>query len=137
MLRVMFADIRRYTAISEASKSNPQGLSRLLNRGFLSPMTRQILARRGTIDKYVGDCIMAFWNAPLDDPRRADHACESALVMLAELDRVNRELAVEAAVEGREAPADSNRDRAKHRRVRRRQYGFGRALLVHRNRRRR
>ena len=44
---------------------------------------------------------MAFWNAPLDDPRHADHACESALAMLAELDRVNRELAAEAAAEGR------------------------------------
>ena len=64
-------------------------------------MTRQILARRGTIDKYIGDCIMAFWNAPLDDPDHADHACESALAMLTELDRVNRELAAEAAVEGR------------------------------------
>ena len=58
------------------------------------------MARRGTIDKYIGDCIMAFWNAPLDDPGHADHACESALAMLAELDRVNRELAAEAAAEG-------------------------------------
>ncbi len=97
----MFADIRGFTAISEAYKSNPQDLGRLINRGFLSPMTRQILARRGTIDKYIGDCIMAFWNAPLDDPGHADHACESALAMLAELDRVNRELAAEAEAEGR------------------------------------
>jgi adenylate cyclase len=63
-------------------------------------MTRQILARGGTIDKYIGDCIMAFWNAPLDDPRHADHACESALAMLTELDRVNRLLAAEAAATG-------------------------------------
>ncbi len=102
MLTIMFADIRGFTAISEASKSNPQSLSQLLNRGFLSPMTRQILARRGTIDKYVGDCIMAFWNAPLDDPGHADHACESALAMVVELDRVNRELAAAAVLEGRE-----------------------------------
>lgn len=99
ILTIMFADIRGFTAISEAYKSNPQDLGRLINRGFLSPMTRQILARRGTIDKYIGDCIMAFWNAPLDDPCHADHACESALAMLVELDRVNRELAADA--EGR------------------------------------
>ncbi len=88
----MFSDIRGFTAISEQFKSNPQGLSRLINRGFLTPMTRLIMARRGTIDKYMGDCVMAFWNAPLDDPDHADHACESALAMLAELDRINREL---------------------------------------------
>jgi len=100
----MFADLRGFTAISEAYRSNPEGLGRLINRGFLSPMTRQILARRGTIDKYIGDCIMAFWNAPLEDPGHADHACESALSMSAALDRVNRELAVEAKAEGRAFP---------------------------------
>ena len=100
----MFADLRGFTAISEAYKSNPEGLGRLINRGFLSPMTREILMRRGTIDKYIGDCIMAFWNAPLDDPGHADHACESALSMFAALDRVNRELAAEAEAEGRAFP---------------------------------
>ena len=63
-------------------------------------MTGLILSRRGTIDKYIGDCIMAFWNAPLDDPFHADHACASALAMIGELDRVNRELAAEAAAGG-------------------------------------
>jgi adenylate cyclase len=96
MLSVMFSDIRGFTAISEQFKANPQDLSRLINRGFLSPMTKLIMARRGTIDKYMGDCVMAFWNAPLDDPDHADHACASALAMLAELDRINRELAAEA-----------------------------------------
>jgi adenylate cyclase len=101
LLTVMFSDIRGFTSISETFKANPQGLSRLINRGFLSPMTRLIMGRRGTIDKYMGDCVMAFWNAPLDDPDHADHACESALAMLAELDRINRELAAEARAEGR------------------------------------
>ncbi|MGC2413963.1 MAG: adenylate/guanylate cyclase domain-containing protein [Stellaceae bacterium] len=96
MLSVMFSDIRGFTAISEQFKANPQGLSRLINRGFLSPMTKLIMARRGTIDKYMGDCVMAFWNAPLDDPLHAEHACASALAMLAELDHINRELAAEA-----------------------------------------
>ena len=104
MLSVMFSDIRGFTSISEEFKSNPQGLSRLINRGFLSPMTKLIMARRGTIDKYMGDCVMAFWNAPLDDPLHADHACESALAMLADLERINRELAAEAATEHRVSP---------------------------------
>jgi adenylate cyclase len=97
----MFSDIRGFTTISESFKSNPEGLSRLINHGFLSPMTKLIMARRGTIDKYMGDCIMAFWNAPLDDAEHADHACASALAMLGELDRVNVELEREAAAEGR------------------------------------
>jgi adenylate cyclase len=100
-ISVMFSDIRGFTSISESFKSDPEGLSRLISRGFLSPMTKLIMARRGTIDKYMGDCIMAFWNAPLDDADHADHACASALAMLRALDRINDELAQEAAVEGR------------------------------------
>src|SRR5204863_3876724 len=91
MLSIMFSDIRGFTSISESFKSNPQGLSRLINRGFLSPMTKLIMERHGTIDKYMGDCIMAFWNAPLDDRRHADDACASALAMLEALDRSNIE----------------------------------------------
>jgi adenylate cyclase len=101
-LTVMFSDIRGFTAISETFKANPQGLTRLINRGFLTPMTKIIMARRGTIDKYMGDCVMAFWNAPLGDPAHAEHACETALAMVAELDGINRRLAIEAEEEGRE-----------------------------------
>ncbi len=100
-ISVMFSDIRGFTSISESFKTNPEGLSRLINRGFLSPMTKLIMAQRGTIDKYMGDCIMAFWNAPLDDADHADHACASALAMLRELDRINPELEREAEAEGR------------------------------------
>jgi adenylate cyclase len=100
-ISVMFSDIRGFTSISESFKSNPEGLSRLINRGFLSPMTKLIMARRGTIDKYMGDCIMAFWNAPLDDADHANHACASALAMLRELDRVNAGLEGDAVAEGR------------------------------------
>jgi adenylate cyclase len=101
MISVMFSDIRGFTSISETFKSNPEGLSRLINRGFLTPMTNLIMARRGTIDKYMGDCIMAFWNAPLDDADHADHACASALAMQHELGRINVELEREAREEGR------------------------------------
>ncbi|MGD0143303.1 MAG: adenylate/guanylate cyclase domain-containing protein [Rhizomicrobium sp.] len=94
-LTFLFCDVRGFTRISEQFKSNPQGLTRLLNR-FLTPMTDIILSRRGTIDKYMGDCIMAFWNAPLDDLDHGEHACASALAMLDALERLNVALAAEA-----------------------------------------
>jgi len=68
---------------------------------LLTPMTDIIMAHGGTIDKYIGDCIMAFWNAPLDDADHADHACATALAMLEGLDRLNRDLAAEAAAADR------------------------------------
>ncbi len=98
-MTMLFCDVRGFTSISESFKSNPQGLTKLINR-FLTPMTDLIMERRGTIDKYMGDCIMAFWNAPLDDPRHADHACESALAMVRALDGVNVALEAEAKAAG-------------------------------------
>src|SRR5262249_51970189 len=70
-MTIMFCDVRGFTTISEGFKSNPQALTHLINR-FLTPMSDIITTRGGTIDKYIGDCIMAFWNAPLDDPEHAD-----------------------------------------------------------------
>src|SRR3546814_18976359 len=64
-----------------------------------------VLSTGGTIDKYMGDCIMAFWNAPLDDPRHARNACEAALAMHARLEDLNRELTAEAEAAGRPAIA--------------------------------
>ncbi|HEX4505690.1 MAG TPA: adenylate/guanylate cyclase domain-containing protein [Alphaproteobacteria bacterium] len=99
-MTLLFADIRGFTTISEGFKADPQGLTQLINR-FLTPMTDVILARRGTIDKYMGDCVMAFWNAPLDDPAHAEHACESARAMMAALEDVNRDLRADAEASGR------------------------------------
>ncbi|MBI1777741.1 MAG: adenylate/guanylate cyclase domain-containing protein [Proteobacteria bacterium] len=96
----LFCDVRGFTSISEGFKANPQGLTQLINR-FLTPMTNAILARRGTIDKYMGDCVMAFWNAPIEDREHGRHACEAALSMLDELTRLNERLADEAAASGR------------------------------------
>jgi adenylate cyclase len=96
----LFCDVRGFTHISEQYKSNPQGLIKLLNR-FMTPMTDIILSRRGTIDKYMGDCVMAFWNAPLDDPTHGEHGCESALVMLGALAQLNATLEAEALAEER------------------------------------
>jgi len=95
----LFCDVRGFTRISEQLRSNPQSLTRLLNR-FLTPMTDIILSRRGTIDKYMGDCIMAFWNAPLDDPAHGEHACRSALAMLGALVQLNSALEAEALAAG-------------------------------------
>ena len=96
----LFCDVRGFTTISEGYKSDPQALTRLINQ-FLTPMTDAILASRGTIDKYMGDCIMAFWNAPLDDPAHPVNACRAALTMRGELVALNRRLAVEDEQVGR------------------------------------
>ena len=99
-MTLLFADIRGFTTISEQFKDDPQGLTALINR-FLTPMTDMILARNGTIDKYMGDCIMAFWNAPLDDPKHVEHAADSALAMFNALDELNVEIKAEAEEAGR------------------------------------
>ena len=66
VMTVLFSDVRGFTTISELYKNDPQGLTTLMNR-FLTPLTNAIIDRKGTIDKYIGDAIMAFWNAPLRD----------------------------------------------------------------------
>lgn len=97
-ITVMFTDVRGFTTISE--QFDPAGLTRFMNR-FLTPMTDLIQARRGTIDKYMGDAIMAFWNAPLDVDGHAARACEAALAMQAHLGTLNAEWEKEALAEGR------------------------------------
>jgi adenylate cyclase len=99
-MTIMFSDVRGFTAISESFKDDPQGLSRLMNR-FLTPLSNAIIEQRGTIDKYMGDAIMAFWNAPLDDREHARHACEAALSMVERLDAINAERRREAEASDR------------------------------------
>jgi len=94
-MTIMFSDVRGFTTISESYKHDPQGLTALMNR-FLTPLTNAILARKGTIDKYMGDAIMAFWNAPLDDREHQLNACEAALDMLERIDVLNKEREAEA-----------------------------------------
>ena len=79
-LTFLFCDIRGFTPISEKYKSDPQGLTKLIN-SFLTPMTDIIMKNGGTIDKYMGDCIMAFWNAPLDCPNHQQKAILVAKTM--------------------------------------------------------
>jgi adenylate cyclase len=97
-MTLLFCDVRGFTTISEMFDAH--GLTQLINR-FLTPMTDIILARQGTIDKYMGDCIMAFWNAPLDDSDHAAHACTSALAMNERLQPLNDELEAEAKANNR------------------------------------
>jgi adenylate cyclase len=94
-MTIMFSDVRGFTSISESYKHDPQGLTALMNR-FLTPLTNAILASKGTIDKYMGDAIMAFWNAPLDDPQHEINACEAAVDMLERIDELNHQRELEA-----------------------------------------
>jgi class 3 adenylate cyclase/CHASE2 domain-containing sensor protein len=96
-MTLMFCDIRGFTTISE--KFDAQGLTRFINR-FLTPMTDLILSVGGTIDKYMGDCIMAFWNAPLDDADHAEHGCRAALAMRTRLSELNAAWRAEAEAAG-------------------------------------
>ena len=97
-ITVMFTDVRGFTTISE--QFDPPGLARFMNR-FLTPMTDLILGNRGTVDKYMGDAIMAFWNAPLANDGHAIRACETALGMQARLRALNIDWKAEAASEDR------------------------------------
>jgi len=95
-MTIMFSDVRGFTTISESYKQDPQGLITLMNR-FLTPLTDVIIDQKGYIDKYMGDAIMAFWNAPLDDAEHEVNACEAAIQMLERIDAVNKDREQEAA----------------------------------------
>ena len=88
-LTFMFSDIRGFTPISESMKDNPEELTRYVNK-FLTAMTTIILKNGGTIDKYMGDCIMAFWNAPLDCKNHRVLAVKTAIEMKTKLDQMNK-----------------------------------------------
>ena len=93
-ITVMFSDIRGFTTISE--KLDAQELALFLN-GYLSDMTRIVFDTRGTLDKYIGDAVMAFWGAPFDDAEHAVQACKAALAMMKRV----RELQKKWAAEGK------------------------------------
>jgi len=99
-LSILFCDVRGFTTIAEQLKDDPQQLTMLINR-LLTPLSDIVLSHGGTIDKYIGDCLMAFWNAPLDDPSHAVHAVSAALDMLDSMQALNDDLKAEAEVTGR------------------------------------
>lgn len=88
-MTVLFSDVRSFTTISENLSATE--LKDLLNRYF-TPITESIFNHHGTIDKYVGDMVMAFWGAPITDNRHADHALEAAIDILNVLNKLNPEL---------------------------------------------
>jgi adenylate cyclase len=100
VLTILFSDVRGFTTISETYKDDPHGLTTLMNR-LLTPLTNAIIDRKGTIDKYMGDAVMAFWNAPLDDPAHEVNACAAALDMMDRIAQLNREREEEAREHGR------------------------------------
>jgi adenylate cyclase len=93
-LSIMFTDVRGFTTISEHYGKDVQGLTQIMNR-YMTAMTSKIIENDGTLDKYIGDAQMAFWNAPLDDKDHAINAVKTGLVMLEDLDEFNKEIAKE------------------------------------------
>ena len=93
-LSIMFTDVRGFTSISEHYGKDVQGLTKIMNR-YMTAMTRRILENSGTLDKYIGDAQMAFWNSPLDDHLHCKQAVKAALEMLGNLDGFNKEIASE------------------------------------------
>jgi adenylate cyclase len=87
-MTVLFSDVRSFTTISEGLK--PEQLSKLMN-AYLTPMTKLIHENRGTIDKYIGDAIMAFWGAPVDNPEHARLALKTAMEMLERMEALRLE----------------------------------------------
>ena len=90
-MTVLFSDVRNFTTISEGL--DPQSLSQLMN-AYLTPMTKIIYDGKGTVDKYIGDAIMAFWGAPLEDEQHARRAVQAALAMQRQAEKTTEEFAV-------------------------------------------
>ena len=93
-LSIMFTDVRGFTTISEHYGKDVQGLTKIMNR-YMTAMTAKIIENNGTLDKYIGDAQMAFWNAPLDEPNHAKMALKTALEMMESLDGFNKEITAE------------------------------------------
>ncbi len=94
-MSVLMCDIRGFSRISE--RMAPREVIEFLI-AFLTPMSEILLAHRATIDKYIGDAVLAFWNAPLDDPEHPEHAARAALAMVAETRALNARMAAQDAV---------------------------------------
>jgi adenylate cyclase len=93
-LSIMFTDVRGFTSISEHYGKDVQGLTKIMNR-YMTAMTAKIIENEGTLDKYIGDAQMAFWNAPLDDKQHAKNAVKTGLQMMGSLKGFNDEVTKE------------------------------------------
>jgi adenylate cyclase len=97
-MTLLFSDVRGFTTISEGLDA--EELTRFLN-GLFTPLSNIILEEQGTIDKFMGDAVMAFWNAPLDDSAHPSNACRAALRMMREMDGLNERWRLEAEAKGK------------------------------------
>lgn len=93
-LSIMFTDVRGFTAISEHYGDDVEGLTSIMNR-YMTAMTKRIIDNNGTVDKYIGDAQMAFWNAPVDDEHHAFNAVRTGLDMIEDLKEFNKEITAE------------------------------------------
>jgi adenylate cyclase len=100
-MTMLLSDVRGFTGICQSYKNDPQAVTSLINR-LLNPLTNVIVSHEGTIDKYIGDAVMAFWNAPLDVPQHELKACAAALDMIDRLAMLNRERQAEADAAGQQ-----------------------------------
>jgi adenylate cyclase len=97
-MTLLFSDVRGFTTISEGLDA--EELTHFLNSLF-TPLSKIILEEQGTIDKFMGDAVMAFWNAPLDDSEHASHACRAALRIMEQMPELNARWRGEAEAKGR------------------------------------
>jgi adenylate cyclase len=93
-LSIMFTDVRGFTTISEHYGKDVQGLTSIMNR-YMTAMTKAILENKGTLDKYIGDAQMAFWNAPVNNQDHALDAVKTAFQMMSSLEEFNAEITKE------------------------------------------
>ena len=94
-LSLLFSDVRGFTAIAEDYRDDPQALTQLMNE-FLTILSKAIMDQGGTIDKFMGDAVMAFWNAPLDTPDHTTAACRASLRMISDVESFNAARALSA-----------------------------------------
>ena len=102
-LTILFSDVRGFTTLAEAYRDDPAGLTSLMNT-FLTVLSNEIIQERGTIDKFMGDAVMAFWNAPLDIEDHEAAGCRAALAMQAAVGGLNAQRTEEAARTGAKLP---------------------------------
>ncbi len=109
-LTLLFSDVRGFTAIAEEFRDDPEALTLLMNQ-FLTILSNAIMDHKGTIDKFMGDAVMAFWNAPLDNEDHARSACRAALRMIRDVRNFNVERM--EAIEKRDRRRKRQSDRAR------------------------
>ncbi len=126
-MTLMFTDVMGFTRIAE--NYDAVGLTHLINT-MLTPLTNAIIDTEGTVDKYMGDAIMAFWNAPLDDPDHARNACRAALEIQRRMGPVNEVVKADCEATRPQLHEAGRRRRAQHRHVLRRQHGLRPALRL-------